>query len=53
MQMQQMRREEAERGNHDAGERQQARNPGQRNMPVMMVADASTMPIWNAAEANS
>jgi hypothetical protein len=22
-------------------------------MPVMMVADASTMPIWNAAEANS
>ena len=22
-------------------------------MPVMMVADASTMPIWNAAEASS
>ena len=22
-------------------------------MPVMTVADASTMPIWNAADANS
>ena len=54
MQMQQMRCVEAEGGDGDSRQCQDARHPGQRSiMPVMMVADASTMPIWKAAEAIS
>jgi hypothetical protein len=31
----------------------QASDQGRAIMPVMMVADASSMPIWNVAEATS
>ena len=40
-------------GEHDAGQRQQSRDPASATMPVMIVADASTMAIWNAPEASS
>ena len=53
MQMQQMRREQADRGNAEPAIASAPETQASTIMPVMMVADASTMPIWNAAEATS
>ena len=52
-QMHRVRREQPKR--HEA-EAEQAEAAGMKlstTMPVMTVAEASTMPIWNAADANS
>ena len=48
-----MRREERDRHEAEDGHRQPDRQISNAIMPVMTVADASTMPIWKAAEATS
>ena len=51
--MQQMRNEHAEPGKAMPATVSRPDIQASAMMPVMMVADASTMPIWNAAEASS
>ena len=48
-----MRREQPDRHEADAEQAEADGEIARAIMPVMTVADASTMPIWNAAEATS
>ena len=51
--MHRVRREQPDRHEGDAEEAKAAGEKLSATMPVMTVAEASTMPIWNAADATS